>query len=365
MQTYNKGLEGLVAGKTAISRIDGENGKLWLRGYPIQDIARHCKFEEAAYLVIHGELPTPIELNNWKKGLTIWRNPPEEAFKVLEKLPATAHPLMKYRTMMTVAACYIPEGENARLDAQWQRPPRILSWTASLASASIRHIKDYGPLPPGDGLSFTDNFLWQSLGRMPHPLMSRAFEVSMIVQIEHGLHAAALAAMTVISTGADLGSAVLAGMGALSGKIHGGANQLAFEMLLSLETPDKARQWVKRKLDENYRFPGFGHRIYKAPDPRVTILEPIAEKVLKFSNMNVIWDIYIVVKEEVEKALGSKGIFVNVDGITGLIYHALGFKSDTFSIPFALAIQTGWMAHCLEYIPSGKLIEPGAVYIGD
>ena len=155
--------------------------------------------------------------------------------------PANAHPLAQYRTMMTVAACHIPEPENTELDAQWRRPARILSWTAALAACAIRHLEGADPVPPRDDLGYAANFLHQATGRTPSTEEATAFEASLVVQAEHGLHAAAFAALVVISTGADLGSAVLAGMGALSGARHGGANQLAFEMLERLDGPDGAR----------------------------------------------------------------------------------------------------------------------------
>ncbi len=362
-QSYGRGLEGLNAGKTSIGKIDGKTGRLWYRGYSIEDLAEKSNFEEVSYLILHGKLPTDRQCCTWEQELHGWRTPPREALSVLQWLPSDAHPLAKYRTMLSVAACHMPEGENTRVDAQWRRPSRVLSWSTALAAAAIRHMNGRPPLSPNHDLGFSDNFLYQALGRKPDKLESKAFETSLIVQAEHGLHAAALSALVVISTGADLGSAVLAGMGALSGKLHGGANQTAFEMFQSLTDADEAKEWTEQKLGEKYRFPGFGHRIYKTDDPRAKILEPYAEQLLKKSGKENLWAVYETVKHEVETRLGKRGIYANVDAVTGLIYHPLGLPTESFPIPFALAIQTGWMAHCLEYIPDGKMIEPGAVYI--
>ncbi|MBD3166956.1 hypothetical protein GF324_10180 [bacterium] len=420
-QTYGRGLEGLRFGETTVGRIDGRAGRLWYRGYPLEQLCEQSNFEEVAYLVMHGELPNRAEWDAWDRELRAWRTPPRDALAVLQWLPTDAHPLMQYRTMLSVAACMMPDLENTRLDAQWQRPARILAWTAALAAAAIRHLKGQPPLPPKEHLGFAANFLWQALGREASEEECRAFEVSLIVQAEHGLHAAALGALLVISTGADLGGAVLAGMGALSGKLHGGANQDAFEMFhaLSLGGPgraqgfsekadrvqndgtaagvesrnptsgasranqarqegapglsekvdttavlDHARAWTRRKLEEGFRFPGFGHRVYKTHDPRARALEPLAERMLRATGHGVLWEVYGAVKHEVEAKLGPRGIFANVDAVTGLVYHPLGLPTASFPIPFALAIQTGWMAHCLEYIPSGRMIEPGSVYLG-
>jgi len=362
-QRYGRGLEGLIAGDTAIAMIDGEKGRLLYRGYPIEELVGQVTFEETTYLILFGELPSSRELADWQDELVRWRQPPGAAIEALDRVPAHAHPLAQYRTMLTVAACLIPEPENTELDAQWRRPARILSWTAGLAAAAIRHLAGHDPVDPRDDLGYAANFLWQALGRAPERSEVEAFEASLVVQAEHGLHAAAFAALTVISTGADLGSAVLAGMGALSGARHGGANQLAFEMLSVLDGPDEARAWAREALARGLRFPGFGHRVYKCPDPRVKALEPWAERLLKDRGEITRWHTYMALRDEVESALGSKGIYANVDSITGLVYSPIGLPVSSFPIPFCLAIQTGWMAHCLEYLPDGKVIDPGAVYL--
>jgi citrate synthase len=364
-QTYGRGLAGLVVGDTAISEVDGIRGRLLYRGYPVEQLVGRASFEEVAYLVLFGELPDAQRLADWTAELVRWRHPPEAALEALQRVPARAHPLAQYRTMMTVAACHIPEPENTELDAQWRRPARILSWTAGLAACAIRHLQGMAPVAPRDDLGYAANFLYQTLGEPPSEEALEAFEASLVVQAEHGLHAAAFAALIVISTGADLGSAVLAGMGALSGARHGGANQLCFEMLARLEGPEHAREWAREALARGHRFPGFGHRVYKCPDPRVRSLEPYAEALLASRGQRKLWHTYLALREEVEGALGAKGIYANVDSITGLLYHPIGLPVSAFPIPFCLAIQTGWMAHCLEYLPDGRVIEPGAVYIAD
>jgi citrate synthase len=362
-QTYGRGLEGLVVGDTAISEIDGSAGRLLYRGYPIEELVGRASFEEVTYLILNGEMPSAEQLEDWSAELLRWRTPPTAALDALQRVPPRAHPLAQFRTMMTVAACHIPEPENTELDAQWRRPARILSWTSALAAGAIRHLEGADQVAPRDDLGYAANFLYQATGREPSAEETAAFEASLIVQAEHGLHAAAFAALVVISTGADLGSAVLAGMGALSGARHGGANQLAFQMLEGFEGPEEARSWAREALARGYRFPGYGHRVYKCPDPRVRALEPYAQKLLEASGNKALWSSYLALREEVEGSLGAKGIFANVDGITGLLYHPLGLPASAFPIPFCLAIQTGWMAHCLEYLPDGKVIAPGAMYI--
>ncbi len=363
-QTYGRGLEDLVIGSSTISAIDGRRGRLHYRGYPIEDLVAHTSFEATSYLILHGELPDRSELDLWSTELRRWRQPPAAALAALDRVPHHAHPLAQFRTMLTVAACHAPEPEDTDLDAQRRRPARILSWTAALAAAAIRHLDGREPVEPRDELGFAGNFLHQALGSAPDDEEVRAFDASLIVQAEHGLHAAALAALVVISTGADLGSAVLAGMGALSGARHGGANQLAFQMLQRLDGPDEARVWARHALAEGARFPGFGHRVYRCPDPRVRALEPFVRRTLARHGLSRRWESYLALRDEVESTLGPRGIFANVDSITGLLYHPMGLPATALPIPFCLAIQTGWMAHCLEYLPDGAMIEPSAVTVG-
>jgi citrate synthase len=363
-QTYGRGLAGLVAGDTAISHIDGTAGRLLIRGYPVEDLVASASFEATAYLILRGELPGPTELAAWEDELRRWRRPPQAAFDALRRVPRRAHPLAQYRTMLTVAACQAPEAERTDADAQWRRPARILGWSSALAAAAIRHLDGAAPVPPSDDLGFAGNFLHQALARSPSDEEIRSFDASLVAQAEHGLHAAAFAALIVASTGADLGSAVLAGLGALSGARHGGANQLAFEMLATLQGPDEARSWARRALAAGHRFPGFGHRVYRCPDPRVRALEPFAERLLAAHGLDDRWRTYLALRATVEEALAPKGIFANVDSITGLLYRPMGLPVSAFPLPFCLAIQTGWMAHCLEYLPEGPMIEPGAVYVG-
>ena len=363
-QTYDRGLADLIAGDTAVSHIDGVAGRLLFRGYPVEDLVAASSFESTSYLILRGELPDAKQARSWDIELRRWRLPPQAAFDALSRVPRNAHPLAQYRTMLTVAACHIPDPERTDLDAQWRRPARILSWTAALAAAAIRHLGGHEPVAPRDDLGFAGNFLFQALGTSPSDDEVRVFDASLIAQAEHGLHAAALAALVVASTGADLGSAVLAGLGALSGARHGGANQLSFEMLDPLEGPSQARTWARRRLAAGHRFPGFGHRVYHCPDPRVRALEPFAERFLTNRGLGHRWRTYLALRDEIEAALGPKGVFANIDSMTGLLYHPLGLPPSAMPIPFCLAIQTGWMAHCLEYLPDGTMIEPGCVYVG-
>lgn len=382
MQTYQRGMDGLIAGDTAISKIDGQAGQLWYRGVPIAEVAARADFEAVAYFVIFGEWPEGDVDRQWRRELAHWRTAvPAEAMAAVATLPKTAPPLANFRTAMTVAALYAPERGDVSLPAQRRRPARILAWSGVLAAAVICHSLDGDAGADGDAgnsgraeaampatvpenRGYAADFLARSLGRMPEADAVLAFDVSLIVQAEHDIHAAALAALTVASAGADLDGAVMAGIGALSGSLHGGANQPAFERIVSFATPDQARDWAKARVAEKHRFPGFGHRVYKTHDPRGTVLAPLAQQLLRRVGRFQWWEIYDAMRDEIETAFGPKGIFANIDAFTGLVYAPIGLPISAFTIPFCLAIQAGWMAHALEYLPHNVPVHPRSIYTG-
>ncbi|MGE0431767.1 MAG: citrate/2-methylcitrate synthase [Planctomycetota bacterium] len=364
-QTYGRGLENLVFGDTAICRIDGARGELSFRGYPVADLTQHCSLEQVIWLIINGDLPDAGELGAWHESLQRWREPPVGAINAIYHLPDGTSPFAAFRTALAVAAAVAPDASRRDADAQRERPARIIAWSYALAAAAIRCHQRKEPVAPRGDLPMAAHFLWQAFGAVPDEVAARAFEVSLILQSEHDIHAAALAAVAVVSAGGDLDGAVLAGVGALSGRLHGGANQTAFRLVQSFEGDvQRARSWTRERIAEKHRFPGFGHRVYKTHDPRGRALAPHARRLLERQGQSALWEVFEAVREEIESALGAKGIFANVDAFTGLIYHPLGLPVPAFTIPFCLAVQTGWMAHCLEYL-GGPPLRPTALWLGE
>lgn len=358
-QTYGRGLEGLVAGETAICDIDGRAGRLWYRGYAIEDLAARASFEEVSYLLLFGELPDRASLERWQQRLAESRALPEALVEAVSGVPAEAPLMDAYRTAVLLAA----SGEEGWQEDAEGRVAGILGRTAALAALLIRRRLGRSVVTDGGG-GYARALLRESLGEEAPAESGRAFEVSLIVQAEHGLHAAALAALTVASAGAGLEQAVAAGIAALGGPLHGGANRVLCELLEQFADAEEARAWARQRLAEKYRFPGFGHRVYRTHDPRGRVLEPFVRAELERAGMVRLWEVFEAVRHEVETALGPKGIYANVDAFTGLLYRALGLPSDAFTIPFCVAIQTGWLAHCLEYLPDGVPIEPECAYAG-
>jgi len=357
--SYDRGFGGLVAGDTTIARIDGGSGRLFYRGYPIEALAASASFEEVSFLLLRGELPSPRALEAWREELARWRGVPDALVRSLDAR-TEGSAFARFRTAMAAVVASSPHRglpANAEPIAQ---TARILSWSTALAAAATRRARGLSVIPARDDLSHAAHFLWLLSGKDASVDAVRALEVSLVVQAEHGLHAAALAALTVASAGGSMDEAIFAGIGALGGALHGGANVAAFEMVAARSGPDDARAWVRARIAERYRFPGFGHRVYKTHDPRARALEAHARRLLEASKEKVLWHTFEALRDEVERALGSKGLYANIDALTGLVYHPLGLPRDAFTLPFCLAIQTGWMAHCLEYLPDGPPIRPSA-----
>ena len=363
-QSYASGLEGLVAGDTAISDIDGERGQLIYRGYPIEELAAAASFEEVSHLVLFGQLPDPARLREWLAELVRWRHPPQPAFDALQRVPIRSHPLAQYRTMLTVAACHMPEPENTELDAQWRRPARILSWTAALAAAAIRHLQGLEPVAPSETLGYSANFLYQTLGRLPprrrDPGIRR--EPRRAGRARSACRSAGGAVRHLDRRRPRLGRA----------RRHGG----------SVRHPARRRQparlrdaRIARRTPSCQTVGSTGDRGGEAGSPAsatastsapirgCAVLEPHARAVLAARGLEGRWETYLALRDEVEAGLAAKRVYANVDSITGLVYDPIGLPSSAFPIPFCLAIQTGWMAHCLEYLPDGKMLSPGLVYL--
>jgi citrate synthase len=359
---YGRGLEGLIAGETAISEIDGVGGALRYRGCDIDALAAEVSFDRVAHFLLFGELPGTEMTAAWREELASWRDLPPAGLTAITNAAPTDDLFAVFESAVAATALDAPALDRHDEASRRAHAARLLSWTAGLAAAAIRRSQDAEPVPARADLRYAEHFLWSIRGEEPTSEQIRAFEVSLVVQAEHGLHAAALAALVTWSGGADLDASVLAGIGALGGSLHGGANRPAYESLRTFDTPDAARAWARARIAERFRFPGYGHRVYKCPDPRARILASHARRLLEREGRGKLWAVYQALSEEIEAALGPKGIYANIDAMTGLVYAPLGLPLDAFTIPFCLAIQTGWMAHCFEY-DHGRLVQPHTLEI--
>ena len=365
-----KGLEGVLAAESGLSTIDGDAGRLIYRGYNIEDLAREASYEEVLFLLWNGELPTREELDAFADRMTGERAVDDS---VLETLAALAevdeHPMAALRTGVSMLSGSEPEpdADPEDLDASRRKGRRIVAKVPTLLAAYDRLRNGEEPLDPREDLSHAGNFLYMLNGEEPSETAEETFDMALILHTDHGLNASTFTSLVIASTLADVYSAITGGVGALSGSLHGGANQDVMNTLLEIDESEKdALQWVKDTIEAGGRIPGWGHRVYNVTDPRAKILRAKLEDLSEDTGERH-WLEYTTAIEQYlteEKGLPEKGIAPNVDYYSGAVYYKLGIPVDMYTGIFAMARAGGWLAHILEYTEDNRLIRPRGRYVG-
>ncbi len=353
------GLAGVTAGQTAISTVGKEGVGLTYRGYAIEDLARAAEFEEVAYLLIHGSLPTQSQLDEYQHRLMGKRDLPDALREILAKLPAAAHPMDVLRTGCSALGCLEPEVDQAAGDQLADRllaalPSMLLVWYH--ASHFGNRVKLHSTQA-----SLAGHFLELLHGKPPSERDRQALNVSLILYAEHEFNASTFAARIAASTLSDFYSAVTAGIGTLRGPLHGGANEAALDLILRFTTPDEAEKGILAALTAKEKIMGFGHRVYREYDPRSRIVEPVVEQLADNAERRRLLD---VGRRIVDVMWREKRIFPNVDFYGALLYHFLDIPQRLFTPLFVLSRISGWSAHILEQRADNRLIRPDADYIG-
>lgn len=370
-----RGLEGAITNVTQIGYVDGQAGALIYRGYSIEDLCEHSNFEEVAYLLMFGKLPSASELKDFEAKLRRSGNLPEPIMHLIEAKPKDAHPMNVLQSAVAALACYDKESLEvtynvsdpaASVEAETEVAIRILALTRTVASAIARARLGLPLLQPDPELDFTSNYLYMMSGEKPDEVMRRVMDVCLILQADHGMNASTFTAMVVHSSLSDMYSSIAAAIGSLRGPLHGGANEAALADLQSIASPENAESWSREKMDKGEKVIGFGHRVYKALDPRATVLKRHAEVLCKQKGFESLFQTADTVEREITAAMEAKGkkIYPNVDFYSGLVYHALGFPTPLFPVIFAVSRTAGWLARVLEYLPENRIFRPRAVYSG-
>jgi len=365
-QEFPRGLEGVIACKSAISAIDGDEGRLIYRGIPIEVLAEKSTFEEASYLILFGELPKKDELENFKKDLK--ENAPlsdnELSFMKSDSIPKTAHPMDVLRTMVSLLGVADKSIGTDPIDVKTERLKKIIAKIPTIIGAFHRIREGKEPVAPSDELPHAANFLYMMRGEKPGEEEARIFDIALILHIDHGMNASTFSGMVTASSLSDMYSAITSAIGTLKGPLHGGANERVLAMLEEIGEPEKAEEYVKNALAQKKKIMGFGHRVYKAYDPRAKILKGFAKKLAYEKGFGKLFEIAEKVEEAMIKNLSHKGIFPNVDFYSGIVYSALGIPKDLFTPIFAMARVSGWAAHIIEYLRENRIFRPRAIYNG-
>ncbi len=355
-----KGLEDIAVKETSITYIDGELGRLYYRGYSIFDLADFSNFEETAYLIWYGKLPNRNELEEIRGKLASQRELPQSVTKYLMEIRKDSNPMDVLRTAVSMLGV-----EDQGSSDVMEKSISITSKIPTIIAYYLRLRKGQEIIHPDESLSHAENFFYMVNGRRPNELESKAMDVALILHMDHEMNASTFACLVVASTLSDIYSSVVAGISALKGPLHGGANSEALKQFMEIGDKSKVEDYVLSKLARGERLMGFGHRIYKTYDPRAKILKGYAEGLTKERGIYNLYEVAREVEEIGIKYLGGKGIYPNVDFYSGLVFYSLGFDADVFPTVFASARVVGWTAHVMEYLKNNKLIRPKAIYVGE
>ncbi len=361
---YSRGLEGVIAAITSISCIDGEEGILIYRGIPIQVMAKNSTFEETAYFLLFGKLPTRTELDYFIGDLKEHRALSEHEIGCILNFPKDAHPMDALRTAVSIMGLNDPmKGAESR-DINLRIGIKIIAKIPSIIAAFDRMRKGKEVIQPDSNLSHAENFLYMLRGEKPDTEDARILDIALILHADHGMNASTFGSMVTASTLSDMYSAIVTGIGTLKGPLHGGANERVLKMINEIGSEDKAEEYVLNALAEHRKIMGFGHRVYKAYDPRAKILKEYAERLSEKNGDMKFINIGKKIEEVMIREVGKKGIFPNVDFYSGIVYHFLGIPTDLFTPIFAMSRVAGWVAHIVEYLQANRIFRPRAIYNG-
>ena len=356
-----KGLLGIVVDETMISQVMPEINSLTYRGYTVQELCDKCSFEEVAYLVLKAELPNKKQLKKFIKDERSSRKLSLQILKDIQKMPKKAHPMDVIRTAVSLMALDDKDTKNNSPEANMRKAIRIFAKTPTAIAAFFRSRKGKKLIPPKKNLSFSENFFHMCFGKVPNKEIVKAFDVSLILYAEHSFNVSTFTARTITSSLSDIHGAIVGAIASLKGPLHGGANEEVMHMMSKINSPENAKKWINRALDNKEVVMGFGHRVYKSGDSRVPTMKKYFMKVSKIKKDKKFHKIYDIVERVM---IERKNIYPNLDYPTGPTYHLMGFDTDFFTPIFVISRITGWSAHIMEQHASNKLIRPLSKYKG-
>jgi citrate synthase len=366
MSNTSRGLEGVVIGETSISRVAGDEGTLIYGGYGIEDLAEHATFEEVCHLLWYGALPDRKQLAGLRARLLEGLAVDPAVLDVVRRVAARSHPMASLRTAVSALSATDPDAEDMSPEANDRKAVRLTAQVITLTAAIERIRSGREPVAPRTDLSLAANLLYMMQDSVPDELAERIIDAALILHAEHGMNASTFSARVTASTLADMHSAVTSAIGTLKGPLHGGANEQVMKMLLEIDRPEAAAQWVRGALDAGRKIMGFGHRVYRTVDPRAPILKRLAEQLLTRGGdtrwLEISEEIQTTMSEEMERR--GKRIYPNVDFFSASVYYTLGIPLDLFTNLFACARMAGWTAHVNEQLRDNRLIRPKATYTG-
>jgi citrate synthase len=356
-----RGLEGVVVAETELCDLDGANGRLAYRGYDIDDLARKATFEEVVHLLFRGALPTAAELDRFRAELIAARPIPDSVIAAYRLLPRTTDPMRVLQASVSILGMSDPDANDDSKDALLRKAVRLTAQfpTAICAHHRIRNGKE--PVAPSKDLSHAGNFLYMLTGDRPADVAAKAMDASFTLYAEHEINASTFTTRVIAATLADLHSSVAGGVGALKGTLHGGAGEAVMLTLLEIGEVPNVDAFVEKALATKRRLMGFGHRVYKAGDPRAAILRGMAEAACRQSGQPKWYDMAVKLHDRIQAA---KKLIPNVDFYSAPLFYSLGIPTDLFTPVIATGRIAGWTANLMEQYADNRLIRPRAEYVG-
>jgi citrate synthase len=360
------GLADVPVAHTKICLLDGKNGKLIYRGYDVEELFEKSNYLETAYLLIFGDLPSKAEYENFKKDIKLHSRLKFRIIDVMKNFPEKAHPIEVLQSVVSCLGMFYKKENVLNKDYQYLSIVKLLAKIPLIIANWNRIRNGDNPLEPNPDFDYVENFLYMYFGQKPTKEKVEILEKCLILHAEHSMNASTFAAIVVGSTLADPFTVISSAIGALSGPLHGGANEDVIKMFKEIASLQNVKKYIDEKLESKKKIPGFGHRIYKTYDPRAKLLKKILENLeIKDEELKNLYYIAQEVEKYALEKLSRKGVHPNVDFYSGLVYKYLGFDEDMYTSLFALARVSGWLAHWKEYITDNKLIRPTEIYIGE
>jgi citrate synthase len=361
--SVQKGLEDITVAETRLSRIDGEAGELIIGGYPLDELAREATFEETVYLLRHDRLPTADELTDFRAELAGHRELPDGTRAVLRAAAQAGKPPMDALRMGMASANLDQEKDDPERDATL-----LVAQTPTIVATYWRLRNDEEPLDPRTDLSHAANYLYMLTGEEPSDAQIQGLETYLNAVSDHGLNASTFTARAIVSTEADVVSAVTGAIGALKGPLHGGAPGPVLDMLTDIQESGDAESYIRETLEAGDRIMGFGHRVYTVRDPRAAVLSEAAEAFYDKADDSEFFALARDVEDTASDLLADykpdQDLNTNVEFYTAVLLHGIGIPNDLFTTNFAIARVGGWTAHCIEQLADNRLIRPRGKYIG-
>ncbi|MFL5241511.1 MAG: citrate synthase [Gemmataceae bacterium] len=361
---FRPGLADVPVAESAVSFIDGKRARLEYRGIAVETLARDSCFEETAWLLLKGELPTQRELADFDDQLRHHRRIKYKLRDLIKCLPETGHPMDALQASAAAMGMFYPSRDVGNTQSNWDAVIRLIAKLPTLVAAfhRLRHGDEI--IRPRDDLDHAANLYWMLFEREPSPAVRKVLDACLILHAEHTMNASTFSGRVTGSTLANPYTVISSAIGTLTGPLHGGANEEVLEMLDEIGAKENVHGWLDQTVSGKKKIMGFGHRVYKVKDPRATVLQELAEHVFAETSRPKMYELALELEKAATPSLGAKGIYPNVDFYSGIVYASLGIPRDLFTPIFAIARVAGWLAHWLEQIKNNRIFRPEQVYVG-